>query len=150
MKEHSKNGGPRPGAGRPTKYSPTVTSKILAALRNGSTRASACAYAEITVQTFANWLHQYADFSEQVEFAEGKAEVHFTTVLAKAAGKGDWRAAAFWLRTRRRDEWYEHRQVKGEVHLHPTASMTIDEVNQRIHEVYGLDLEPHDDAKPIN
>jgi len=126
---------------------PLVAGKILAALAAGATRRAACAFAEISEATFSNWLKEFFEFSEQVAFAEGKAEFHYTSALAAAAGQ-DWRAAAFWLKHRRREEWHERTQFEGELGIRPgggSISITPDEVNRRVKEIYGLD--PEDDSE---
>ena len=73
----------RPGAGRPTKYSPEVVKRITDALRGGNTRRAACAAGGIDQTTFGTWLKENSDFSHEVEKAEGEAELRNLAVCAE-------------------------------------------------------------------
>ena len=91
------------GAGRPTKLSPAVQSRICDALRAGNTRKAAAEYGGVTESTFYNWLERgrnprmtkknrvfkadkgFLEFLESVTRAENEAQVRNVAVLQKAA-----------------------------------------------------------------
>jgi hypothetical protein len=103
---------------RPTKYTPERVKAITDALVSGSTRTAACGNGDITLETLADWMSRYPEFSVTVTRAEAKAELRFTNTLAAAAAgtdevPGDWRAAESWLKRRRRDDWGD--TVKSEI-----------------------------------
>lgn len=109
--------------GRPTKLDEETKKRITNALRVGATRRDAVMSAGIYYQTFLNWLERgkkaresgrkniYLDFLESVEQAEAEARLRFTTVIAKAAQDGDWRAAIEFLKRRDRENWGDNYDV---------------------------------------
>ena len=102
----------RPGAGRPTKYSPEVVKRITDALRGGNTRRAACAAGDISQETFARWLADNADFMDAVEKAEGEAELRNLAVIQDAT-KTTWQAAAWWLERKHKAEWSSRVEQTG-------------------------------------
>lgn len=92
-------------AGRPTKYTPETTKKIIDAVRVGSTFRLACAYAGISEDTFALWRTRYADFAEAIKEAEGAGAVGWLAKIEKAANDGVWQAAAWKLERRYPSEY---------------------------------------------
>ena len=148
-------GGTRAGAGRPTKYNPTVASKICNALVHGATRTGACAYADISMDTFTRWMKEYSEFADAVQKSEGRAEVYFSSVITSAS-KEHWQAAAWWLARRRPDEWREKKYIDADFALKPgSAAVTISpaELDRRVKELSGIDSpsapEPADDEREI-
>src|SRR5438309_5854891 len=65
--------------GRPTKLTPEVAQKIIAALRNGAYRQTAAQWAGIAPETLSRWLSRtgepYESFAQEVEQAEAGLEV---------------------------------------------------------------------------
>lgn len=102
----------RPGAGRPTKYSPDVVKRITDALRGGNTRRASCAAGGIDQTTFANWLKEYSDFSYAVEKAEGEAELRNLAVIQDAISS-TWQAAAWWLERKHKADWSKRVEQTG-------------------------------------
>ena len=95
---------------RPTKYSETLAKGICDALQVGATRKASAEAVGIDYNTFLRWVARFDSFATDVTRAEAKAELRFTTALAKAAQgtesePGDWRAAESWLKRRRRQDW---------------------------------------------
>ena len=89
---------------RPTKLSIHTRNSILNALRLGSTRAHAAAYAGISERALYTWLKRgaeekrglYVQFVQDVKKAEGQCTHSMLTVIQKAA-ESDWKAAAWCL-----------------------------------------------------
>lgn len=102
----------RPGAGRPTKYSPEVVKRITDALRGGNTRRAACAAGSISQDTLAVWLRENPDFSDAVEKAEGEAELRNLAVIQDAT-KTTWQAAAWWLERKHKQDWSSRVEQTG-------------------------------------
>ena len=96
---------------RPTKRSPEREQVILNALRLGNTRRNSAAYAEISHETFYNWLDDLT-FRDAVEKAEADAEARFVGQIVKAAHDGTWTAAAWWLERRRREHYGKQERVE--------------------------------------
>lgn len=99
--------------GRPTKFTPEVTSKILTAIRAGNYIETAAAWAGIDKVTLYDWLKQgaaqdagkFKDFSNAVAEALAHAEIADLNHVGEAAKRGDWRAAAWRLERRNPTKW---------------------------------------------
>ncbi len=92
----------------------SVCEKIKGALIAGNTYAAACRVARINQSTFYRWMKQgnsapegtlARDFFEMVEDATTQAEHRNIMCIQKAAGKGNWQAAAWWLERRRPNDY---------------------------------------------
>jgi len=91
--------------GRPTKFTPERTDRLLDALRGGNTRRASCLLAGIGVQTLDDWQHRFPYFREAIEKAEAEAEVAHVANIVRAAQDGVWTASAWWLERRRPDDY---------------------------------------------
>ncbi len=99
-------------AGRRSKLTPELAEMIAAALRHGASRTGAAAAAGISVSTFMAWLAKgrdsksgaYRHLTELVDISEGQAQAQAAQNIFEAS-KRDWRAAAWWLDRRHRDDW---------------------------------------------
>jgi len=109
------------GRGRRPKYSPAFVQEFCAILRMGGTRTAACNHVGLDTSTFYVWLERHPAFSGDVARAEADAELRFSNVVRLAAGKGDWRAAAFWLERRRPTDWGEKIDTSKNVVLDVSA-----------------------------
>lgn len=98
---------------RPSKYTPERRTRVLEALRAGTSRRGAAEYGGIDQTTLENWMKRYSDFSAAVVAAEAAVELRAALTIRQAFTAGDWKAAAFWLERRRNKEW--GRQVKVEL-----------------------------------
>jgi hypothetical protein len=96
------------------KLSAKRIANIRTALCAGATRKAAAAAAGIGQSTFHYWMRSGAgddatDLQRRlvvaVEVAEGEAELRATATVDDAIGSGDWKAAAWWLERRRREDW---------------------------------------------
>ena len=83
---------------------PLLRAKILAAIREGSYRHVACAYARITYQIFSEYIKLDTDFAEQVAQAEASRAVASVSEII-LHGKKDWRALAWFLERKFPDDW---------------------------------------------
>ena len=104
-------------AGRPTKYNAEVHKMICDALRAGNTRRDSVHYAGISEDTFANWLRDNSDFSEDIQKAEAAVALRNVALIQKAASDGTWQAAAWWLERRRKNDFAlqtEHTGAEGQ------------------------------------
>lgn len=99
--------------GRKTKRTPEVEAKLFEALRLGCTRRAACAYAGIHAGTLCDWANDFPEFSEAITRAEDEAEAGFSIVIQRAAAnEGDWKAAAWWLERRRKEDYSARQEVE--------------------------------------
>jgi hypothetical protein len=105
---------------RPTKLTPDVKDRILAATRAGCTRSAAAAHAGIGEATLYSWIAKgrdaetgvYAEFVEDLTRAEAAGEARLTILWSEAA-KTDWRAARDLLARRYPDKWAQERKAPG-------------------------------------
>lgn len=107
---------------RPTKLTEETSLKIVALVRAGNYRETACAAVGIIPKTLRNWLHRasqggkrnadYIKFAEDLEKAEALAEARDNAKVTSAAEAGDWRAAAWRLARKRPDRWGERTRLE--------------------------------------
>ena len=97
--------------GRPTKRTPEVEERILAALRDGNTRRAAYHFGGISHETFYNWMEDFAEFREAVKRAEADAEVIHVRHISKAA-ESVWTASAWWLERRYPEDWGRRETIR--------------------------------------
>jgi hypothetical protein len=104
---------PKGKPGRKTKLTPERQAKIVNAIRAGSYVETAAAAAGIDKVTLYRWLKRggrfpgtiYADFADAVNEATAQAEMRDVLTISKAAGEGDWRAAAWRLERKYPKRW---------------------------------------------
>ena len=109
---------PVAGAGRPSKLTPVMRRRFLAAVRRGHHFKAACDYAGIGEQTFRAWMVRgakdadesssisspYAEFRASVLAATSQAEDDLVKTFHKA-GKKDWQASKEFLARRWPQRW---------------------------------------------
>lgn len=105
---------------RRTKYTPETVKRILDAIRLGATYELACGYAGVSMDSFARWRDQHADFAEAVKEAEGSGAVGWLARIEQAAKDGTWQAAAWKLERRYPQEY--GRTVQEHKHTHVVQS----------------------------
>jgi hypothetical protein len=120
---------------RPTKLTPEIKRRIVAAIGAGNYAEPAARSAGISPATYYRWLKRgekasegiYRDFLDQVRRAESEAEVHAVAVIRKAM-PGDWRAAAHYLERRYPDRWRRRESLEheGQAQLVVTADHLSD------------------------
>lgn len=88
---------------RPTKLTPEVQETICKAIRIGATYQAAAEAAGVSYETFNEWrkgkAHRFITFSEAVDRANADAQLDLLQNI-KAAGDKDWRANAWVLEHR--------------------------------------------------
>lgn len=125
---------PSKSKGRPTKLTPKLQKEFCDVLRAGNTRSAACAYTNISYQSFLNWLERgeeagegiYFDFLENVAKAESAAEIRNVALIQTAAKAGTWQAAAWWLERRRPKDYSRHTKLVHEGGDKPIKTETKD------------------------
>jgi hypothetical protein len=106
----------RKGPGRPSKLTPEVRTKLLDALRAGNFRGPAAFYAGVSSRVLREWMTDgkrnpsgpHGEFRRRVLEAEKGAEIANVANILKAAQKGDWKAAAWWLERKANARWGRH------------------------------------------
>lgn len=127
---------------------PKVLSRLEQALKAGVTRKAAATYAGISEASFYSYLETaeadqengktdtpYLEFLEVVTRAEAEAEIHAVGTIRNAMAT-DWRAAAFFLERRKKDEWgrqdrfeMKHEgQIRTDVPVLPDADQRFSDV----------------------
>lgn len=130
-------------AGRKTKLSPTVKSRICSVLANGNYIQTACAVARIHVSQFFRWMEKgehaksgiYREFYDAVKEAEQTAEL---ACLAEIRQDESWQSKAWVLERRFPERWGRkdrlEANIQGSVQVQfvPVEKMTIEEWNTKI------------------
>lgn len=95
--------------GRPTKFTPEVTEKILYAIRLGAYYEMACNYAGCSYELMRQWIRDatanpetspYLDFVDALKKAEGESGVKCLEIIQKAMEDDVWQSAAWRLERR--------------------------------------------------
>jgi len=92
-----KHGGPRSGAGRPTKRTPAVEQALLQGITLGLSLSRACALVGITSETFAEWCENDQELAQRVEQARAKGIECALRELHSLKKEGDSRAITWFL-----------------------------------------------------
>lgn len=96
-------------AGRTSKYSETIVSKLELAFKNDFNVSQACDYANISRDTYYKWLEEKKGFSDRMEAAKSNLIRTAKINLARAVRKGDLDTSK-WVLERRAKEEYSQRQ----------------------------------------
>lgn len=91
--------------GRPSVYSAEHVSLLKAAFANAFTVDQACAYAEISKETYYNWLEKRPELVDQMERARHQVGFKAKQVVVGAVNKGDVETAKWWLKNKHSDEF---------------------------------------------
>ena len=98
---------------RPTKLNDDTHKAIVDAIKIGATYKDAAGAAGVDYTTFLNWMARggkaksgkFFEFFNAVGRAKSQAILNYTTTIATAAAKGEWRAALEYLKRRDPDNW---------------------------------------------
>lgn len=108
--------------GRPTKFTPEVREKILAAIRAGNYAGVAADYAGVGETTFYRWLQKgreaksgkFREFWVAVKKAEREAEVRAVAQIQKHMDS-NWQAAMTYLERKHPDRWGRRDRLQVEI-----------------------------------
>jgi transposase len=112
--------------GRPTKLNEHTHEAIVTAVRAGNYVETAAQAAGIDTATFYRWMERgeadiendvdtpFRGFCEAVQKAKAESEKIDLDLIAKAAGEGNWQAAAWRLERRFKDKWGRNDKMKIE------------------------------------
>lgn len=132
---------------RPTKLTPEVVEKIVAAIRAGSYVETAASYAGVSKSSLYEWLKKgatekdgpFREFSIAVEQAMAHADVRDISVIAAAAQKGVWQAAAWRLERKHPDQWGRRQVIQVGTGDEVMRSQEVDLANLSDEELEDLE-----------
>lgn len=101
--------------GRPSKLTPQVVTKLVAAFNMGYSDTEAALYAGISRKTFYDWLCDKPDFRNKINRAKSQPTIKAKEVVVNAVNLGDLNAAKWWL----------ERKAASEFSTKPTRAQTI-------------------------
>lgn len=98
--------------GRPSKLTPDLRARLLAAIRGGNYRQTACQWVGIDYTTFARWMREskadpdgpHGPLYQEVLEAETAAEIQAVANLVKA-GRDDPKLTQWWLERKFPERW---------------------------------------------
>lgn len=96
--------------GAPTRYTPERVEMILDSLRKGMGKIEAANSASVPHSTFKNWQEKYPAFVASVNEAIAFCELRRKEKAEQAIEKHmnlNWKAAAWLLKNKHRDEYFE-------------------------------------------
>ena len=98
------------------KYDKEHIDIIISQINEGYGRVRACKAANITHETFMNWMNQYSEFSDLVKKAELVGDNRVEDICKqKIIGDKSWQSAAWWLERNYPDR-YRYR-IENEVNV---------------------------------
>lgn len=119
--------------GRPTKYCPEIVQAIVDLIRNdGMSPTGAGRLAGISHQTVSEWRKEISEFGEAVARAEDEFKLGRLQNIKSgitATGKHDWKADAWLLERRFRDEFGA--SDKAQVNVAVGVQVTISEESRQ-------------------
>lgn len=92
-------------AGRPTKMTPEVVTKLVAAFNMGYNDSEAAAYAGVSRKTFYDWKCEHPDFRYKINRAKLVPTTKAKEVVINAINSGNLHAAKWWLERKAADEF---------------------------------------------
>lgn len=111
--------------GAPTKYTPAVVNKLIAAFNNSFNITEACQYAGISRETYYNWIAIEAGFSDRMEDARTAPNRKAKQVVIGAINEGDANLAFRYLQARDPDF-----KPKGEMEISPGQKRTEEKLKE--------------------
>lgn len=142
--------------GRPTKLTEEVKGRIVTAIKAGSYVETAAAFAGVGKSTFYDWLKKgataksgiFRELSLEIEQALAHADVRDIGIIAKAAQKGIWQAAAWRLERKHPDQWGRRQVIQVGNGDHMMKTTEIDLANLSDEELDTLESLMRKGAKP--
>jgi transposase len=130
----------RDKGGRPTKLTREIMSKICDALRAGNYRETAAAFAGVRKSTFYEWLRRgarasrgiYRDLHDAIEKALADSEARDVMLIGKAAGEGDWQAAAWRLERKFPERWGRRERHDVDANIKTNVKVSADEAVEEL------------------
>ena len=111
---------------RPTKLTEQTHEAIVLAVRKGNYVETAAEAVGITATTFYRWMERgeadvendvqsvFSEFCEAIKRAKAESEAIDLDLIADAAGKGNWQAAAWRLERRFPTKWGKQEKLQLE------------------------------------
>lgn len=115
--------------GRPTKYTPAIVTKLIAAFEMGYNGTEAAAYAGISRKVLYDWLRDKPDFCDKITAAKAQLNIKAKQVLVQSITDGDVQSAKWWLERKA----YKEFNTKALEHADatpPAERETIDALNK--------------------
>lgn len=100
------------------KYNEDTIGKIITSLEEGEGRVAACKRANITYQTFLNWLtdNDKIDFFELIKKAEDTGNDKIKNICKRRIIENEtWQSAAWWLERNYPDEYRNRVDSSGTI-----------------------------------
>ena len=110
---------------------PDVRTKILSVLSVGASRQTAYQLANLSPQTFHNWMRRgqegeepFKSFAEAVTAAELNVKTDYLSIIQHAARSGDWKAASWFLERRFPKDYGHLVKVEADVTVRPALDLS--------------------------
>lgn len=113
--EEELEGSTKSKRGRPSKFTPEVVTKLLAAFRMAFNDTEAALYAGISRKTFYDYINEHPDFRNKVRRAKIEPNIKAKEVVVNAINSGDLRASQWWLERKAANEFSTKPQLEPEI-----------------------------------
>jgi hypothetical protein len=91
--------------GRPSKFTPEVVTKLLAAFNMGYNDTEAVLHAEISRKSYYAYLNEHPDFRNRINRAKIEPTIKAKEVVVNAVNAGDLKASQWWLERKAASEF---------------------------------------------
>jgi hypothetical protein len=88
---------PKSNKGRPSKLTPEIVTKLVAAFSMGYNDSQACLYSGVSRNTFYSWMLENVEFRDRIRRARIEPNIKAREVVVNALNNGDLGAAKWWL-----------------------------------------------------
>lgn len=101
--------------GRPTSMTAAVVSKLEYGFMKGLNVTECCHYADISRQTFYQYLEKNPSFSDRIDELRSNPSTKAKLNVVEAIENGDTDLSKWWLERRSRDEFSTKQEVSADV-----------------------------------
>lgn len=120
---------------RPKKFTDEVVGKLEYAFMKGFNITEACNYAEISRDTYYEYLKKNQDFSDKMERAQTNLQRRAKINLAEAIENGDLGESKYYLERKCKDEFSSKQEIQhsGNMNVNnPMSGLTTEELRKLI------------------
>ncbi|MBQ8300736.1 MAG: hypothetical protein IJX57_02050 [Clostridia bacterium] len=121
--------------GRPTKFTDEVVNKLEYAFSKGFNITEACNYAEISRETYYNYLEENQEFFDKMERAQTALQRRAKINLAERIEGGDIDESKYYLERKCKDEFSSKQEIQhsGNMNINnPMSGLTTEELRKLI------------------
>lgn len=111
--------------GRPTVMTEALVNKMEYGFMKGLNITECCHYADISRQTFYNYVENNPDFMDRIEELRSNPSTTAKLNVVEAIEKGDTDLSKWWLERKNKDEFSLKQEVSADVNSNVTINVEL-------------------------